>query len=356
MPSPGSAPEPDPTAPATGPAAGPAAGPATIGTVAQAAGVSRATVSRAFGQPHRLRPETVERVRAVASELGYTPNPVAQALSTGRSGNLALVVPDIANPFFPPMIRAVQGQAERAGYAVFLGDADEDPNREDVLLTRLARQVDGFVLASSRMSAARIREQAERRPLVLVNRDVAGIPRVLIDTAGGVARAVERLAELGHRRIAYLNGPARSWSNTQRLKAVRAAGARFDVAVVPLPARRPTFEAGRQAVPELLGSGARAVVAFDDLVGHGVLAGLGERGLSVPADFSVVGCDDVLAAQAYPPLTTVSARSAEAGTAAVELLAARLAGTSTGDVRLTLETALVPGATVAAPPRRADRQ
>jgi LacI family transcriptional regulator, galactose operon repressor len=314
----------------------------TIGDVAAAAGVSRATVSRAFGRPQMLRPETVAHVLEVAGRLGYTPNRVAQALSTGRVGNLAVVVPDIANPFFPPLIRAAQRRAYLAGFAVFLGDSDEDAEREDVLLRQLSAQVEGFVLVSSRMSEDRIRDHAERRPLVLVNRDVAGIPRVLIDTTYGVSQAVEHLAELGHRRIAYLNGPVGSWSNAQRKRAVRAAAGRRGIAVEPLAARRPTFEAGRHSVPALLASGATAVVAFDDLMAQGVLAGLAERGIAVPAAMSVVGCDDILAAQTYPPLTTVSAHSADAGTAAVELLTGRLASRAAmADTRLRLGTALV---------------
>ncbi len=325
------------------------AGP-TIGDVAAAAGVSRATVSRAFGRPRMLRPETVEHVRGVAARLGYTPNRVAQALSTGRFGNLAVVVPDIANPFFPPLIRAAQGRADQAGFAVFLGDADEDPDREDVLLRQLGTQVEGFVLASSRMTGEQIREHAARRPLVLVNRDVPGIPRVLIDTTRGVTEAVDHLAGLGHRSIAYLSGPAGSWSNTERKKAVRRAALRRGLEVRTLAARRPTFEEGRRSVVALLASGVSAVVAFDDLVAQGVLAGLAEQGVAVPAAFSVVGCDDVLAARVYPPLTTVSARSAEAGTAAVELLTGRLAsGAAMADTRLLLDTSLVVRATTGPP-------
>lgn len=314
----------------------------TMGDVAGRAGVSRATVSRAFSRPERLRPETVERVKQAAIELGYVLNPAAKALSTGRFGNLALVVPDIANPFFPPMIRAMEGFADDAGFSVFLGNADEDPAREHKLLGQLAKQVDGVVLASSRMSEDMIREHAGRRPMVLVNRDVAGLARVLIDSAGGVAQAVEHLAGLGHRHIAYLNGPVRSWSNTQRRRAVQRAAERLGLSVSLVAARLASYEAGRRAVPALLESGANAVVAFDDLLAHGALTGLAERGIAVPSGFSVIGCDDVLAAQTHPQLTTVSARAAEAGRAAVELLTARLASTvPMSDVRLMLETSLV---------------
>ncbi|MFC0625684.1 LacI family DNA-binding transcriptional regulator [Kribbella deserti] len=324
----------------------------TIGTVAAEAGVSRATVSRAFSQPHRLKPETVERVLEVARRLGYAVNPMAKALSTGRSGNLALIVPDIANPFFPPMIRAVEQRADTAGYAVFLGHTDEDPAREDLLITRFAKQVDGFVIASSRMIETEIRAHAERRPVVLINRDVARIPRVLIDTTSGVTQAVTHLAELGHRQIAYLGGPSRSWSDGQRRRTVKRVGERAGLSVAMLPGRRASYESGREAVPAILATGVTAVIAFDDLLAHGVLTGLAERDIDVPGQFSVIGCDDVLAAQTYPPLTTVSSRAAEAGTAAVEMLASRLGSDVTGaDDRLTLDTSLVVRATTTTAPR-----
>jgi LacI family transcriptional regulator len=313
-----------------------------MGDVAGRAGVSRATVSRALSRPERLRPETVERVKQAATDLGYVLNPAAKALSTGRFGNLALMVPDIADPFFPPMIRAVQGGADRAGFCVFLGNADEDPAREHKLLGQLAKQVDGIVLASSRMTEETIAEHARRTPTVLVNRDIAGLARVLIDSAGGVAQAVEHLAGLGHRHIAYLNGPARSWSNTRRRRAVQRVAERLGLSVSLVAARLASYGSGRRAVPALLESGASAVIAFDDLLAHGVLTGLAERGVAVPSGFSVIGCDDVLAAQTHPQLTTVSARAAEAGQAAVELLTSRLASTGAmSDLRLMLETSLV---------------
>src|ERR1700709_1958619 len=102
----------------------------TISDVAKAAGVSTATVSRAFSRPDMLREDTVAQIRSIADQLGYLPNPMARALSTGRQGNIAIVVPDIANPFFPPLLRAAQAAADTAGYSVFLGDSDEDPARE----------------------------------------------------------------------------------------------------------------------------------------------------------------------------------------------------------------------------------
>jgi len=293
----------------------------TISQVAIAAGVSRATVSRTFTRPELLNPDTIKRVRDVAEKLGYVPNPVARALSTGRAGNIALIVPDIANPFFPPLIRAVQSHADRLGYAVFLGDSDEQPEREDVLLTKMAAQVEGFILAAPRLDEERVRAHAARRPLVLINRDIAGLPRILMDVDTGITAAIEHLADLGHRHIAYVGGPPASWANQQRLQAAVRTAERFGLRLTTVSAHPPSHEAGRRAADELASMPITATVAFDDLVAQGVMAGLADLGWRIPRDMSIIGFDDVLASTTYPPLTTVAARSAELGTLAMKLLA-----------------------------------
>lgn len=322
---------------------------ATITQVALKAGVARSTVSRTFSNPERLSAETVARVLAVAQELGYTPNPVAQALSTGRSRNIALIVPDIANPFFPPLIRAAQRKAQEYDYHVFLGDTDEDPKREDDLVGRFAQQVSGLILASSRLSEDRIREHARRRPLVLINQDLPGMLRVLINSGAGVAEAVHHLAGLGHRHIVYVSGPSVSWSNRRRRAAVRQAAKDAGVEVSAVPAHKPTYEAGRAATRQVLATGATAALAFDDVLAQGILAGLAAAGVSVPAEFSVIGCDDVLAATTHPPLTTVSNRCVEAAEIAVSLLMEPLSTHAAHDVRHVLETHLVVRQTTAPP-------
>jgi len=328
----------------------------TIREVAEAAGVSRATVSRAFTRPDLLRPETVERVREVAARLGYTPNVVARALSTGRYATIALVVPDIANPFFPPLMRGAQQAADAAGYSVVLGDSDESPAREDVLLTKFAHQVEGVVLASTRMPSARVREHATRRPLVLVNRDIPGVPRVLIDSASGMAQAVEHLADLGHRRLAYVSGPASSWSNQQRRRAVRRVAAARGLEVATVQASRPTYAAGIECTSALLAARVTAVVAFDDAVAQGILAGLSAAGVAVPDDVSVVGCDDVVADTTTPPLTAVSAPTRMAGQLAVEVLLRILGDDDVADPRHVLDSELIVRATTGPAPRTRRRR
>lgn len=294
-----------------------------------------------------LSEETVARVQRIATKLGYTPNLTAQALSTGRHTNIAIVVPDVANPFFPPLIRAAQAGADTAGYSVFLGDSDEDAAREYTLVQRLALQVSGFILASSRMPDAQIHELAERRPLVLINRDTPGLARVLIDTAAGIEAAVEHLFELGHKSVVYVSGPAASWSDQERRRALRKATRRRGMVTYSVAASRPTFEAGWNVAGEVRATGATAAITFDDLVAHGLLAGLLDAGTRVPEEFSVIGCDDVLGASTYPALTSVSARCDAAGQIAVELLMNAMRGGQKTDVRCVLETKLVVRATTA---------
>jgi LacI family transcriptional regulator len=313
--------------------------------IANQLGVSRSTVSRAFTKPHLLRPETVERVLATAENLGYVPNHAARALSTGHSGIIALIVPDIANPFFPPLIRAAQTGADQQDFCVLLGDSAENSEQETRLITRFTPQVDGLVLASSRLADPALVGHAERKPLVLINRDTPRVPRVLVDSHTGVMQAVAHLAELGHRHIAYVGGPVGSWSDHQRRRAISAARTQHALTVTMLNARPATYTGGARTVDGLLASGATAAMAFDDVVAHGILAGLAERGVRVPDDFSVVGCDDVLAATTYPPLTTVSLRCADAGEIAVSVLLELLGGRKLGDVRYSLDSQLVVRAT-----------
>jgi len=323
----------------------------TIGHIAAVAGVSRSTVSRAFSRPDLLRPETVARVRAAAADLGYVLNHAARALSTGRFGNIAVVVPDIANPFFPPLVRSVQSLADASGYEVFLGDSDETAEREAGLVSRLSAQVDGFVLAAPRLDEERIRELDAWRPTVLVNRDVDGLARVLIEPKDGLEQAVRHLASLGHRRVAYLAGPRESWSDGRRRQVLESAAAasRLELEVVELG--RPSADAGRGAIPVVRASGVTAVIAFDDVVAQGALTELAAQGVRIPDELSLIGCDDTLAAGTSPALTTISAASAEAGRTAAHVLLDVLSTGRRTQERVTIATRLVLRATTAPPPR-----
>jgi LacI family transcriptional regulator len=316
--------------------------------IAEELGVSRSTVSRAFTRPDLLRPETVQRVLDKAESLGYAPNHAARTLSTGHSGVLALIVPDIANPFFPPLIRAAQAAADQRDFCVLLGDSAENPTHETRLISRFTPQVDGVVLAASRLANSDLAAHGQRRPLVLINRDIPKVPRVLVDSRAGVMQAVAHLAELGHKHIAYVGGPVSSWSDHQRRRAVTAATTEHGMRLTMGHARPATYAGGVSTVDGLLDSDCTGVLAFDDVVAHGILAGLGERGVRVPEDISVIGCDDVLAATTYPPLTTISLRCADAGEIAVSVLLDLVGGRKLGDVRYSLDSQLVVRATTGA--------
>lgn len=298
----------------------------TIADVALGAGVSKATASRAFSRPDSVRASTRERVLQVARELGYTPSRVARSLSTGRSSSIGLVVPDISNPFFPPMIKAVQSEARRREHALFVADTDEHTEDEDALVRRTAAQVDGLVLASPRMSDAQLLEVQALVPVVLVNRVVPGLPAVLVSSEVGISQAVEHLRALGHRSVVYLSGPSDSASEAERRAALQRTALDRGLEVVRLGPFEPRFSAGVRAADLVLATGVQAVLAYNDLMAFGLVQQLTARGLTVGDDVSVIGFDDIwLAPVLTPPLTTIHAPGAQAGAAAVRLLVRLLA-------------------------------
>ena len=293
----------------------------TIRDVARAAGVSPSTVSRALAGLETVSPATRQRVKAVAERLGYQPNRAARGLITGRTGNLGLLVPDLANPFFSSVVKGVQARARALDYAVFLADADEDPDAEAGLVRALAKQVDGMVLSSPRMTEADLRSVSGETTLVLINRRVPGFPAVTFDNAGGMRQAVGHLQALGHTRMAWVGGPRNSWSDRERRRALRAAASAAGIELVDVGGVAPQFSGGVAAADLVVAAGVTAVVAYNDLVALGLLRQLKVRGVAVPEDISVVGTDDILfSAMAHPDLTTVALPTEQSGREAVDLL------------------------------------
>jgi LacI family transcriptional regulator len=330
----------------------------TIKDVARAAGVSASTVTRALTLPDLVSAPTRERVVRAADELGYHPNRAARELITGRTGNLGLIVPDLGNPFFPSVVKGVQARAHEADYAVFLADSDEDSAAEPALVRKLAKQVDGLVLCSPRMSDDELRAFTGDTPVVLVNRRIARIPSVIPGFPDGMRQAVGHLTALGHRRIAFVAGPKISWANRERARSLRVAAETAGVELVEVGNVSPQFEGGVAAGDPVLASGVSAVIAYNDLVAFGLLNRFTARGVSVPADISVVGFDDIVfAAMAHPPLTTVSFGKEQAGRAGVDLLLSLLSRPRRpGPLRRDLPTQLiVRGSTGPAPGQERDR-
>jgi LacI family transcriptional regulator len=297
----------------------------TIRDVAQAAGVSPATVSRTFSQPDMVEAATRERVVRVAAHLDYLPNRAARGLITGRTGNLGLLLPDLANPFFPSIVKGIQHQAHLAEYQVFIVDTNEDPAAELGIVRSLAKQVDGIILCSPRMRARELAEASIISPTVLVHRSAGSLPNVGVDNVDLVRQAVDHLAGLGHTHVGFVSGPRRSWSGRERLKGLRSATAQHGMTLEELGHFAPTFEGGLAAAEGVLLSGVTAVVSYNDLVGLGLLSALRQRGVAVPDDLSIVGVDDIpMSAMVEPALTTLSVPKEESGRRAVDLLLHRL--------------------------------
>jgi len=294
---------------------------ATIRDVATASGVHISTVSRTFSAPHLVNADTRSRVLATAETLGYRPNRAARALITGRTHNLGLIVADIANPFFPPMIKAAEGQARLRDHHIFVADTNEDALVEEDLVRALAKQVDGVLLCSPRMNNSLIEQLSREVPLVVVNRLVAGLPCVVMDVAQGARQAVEHLVGLGHRELALLGGPRGSWTNREIRKAALATARAADASLTVLSPNPPTEDGGYTAAEPVIRAGASAVLAYNDLMAIGLIEGLDALGVSVPADLSVVGIDDIaLSRRTRPKLTTVANPTSAAGRAAVDML------------------------------------
>ncbi|GAA5202107.1 LacI family DNA-binding transcriptional regulator [Microbacterium jejuense] len=314
--------------------------PATIGDVARLAGVATSTVSRALTTPGRVSEATRQRVVAAAAELSYVPSTHARSLVSGATRTVALLVPDIANPFYFGLIRGAQRQLRAAGYAQLLVDTEESAEIEAETIDLMRKSADGVILAASRLDERQLAALAQRQPIVTVNRDVPGVPSVILDTPDGARQALLHLRSLGHHRIAYVGGPADSWSNARRWQALEAAAGELDVELHRSGPWMPHADAGATAADAVVGA-ATACIVFNDVLAFGMLRRLRERGVRVPEDLSIVGCDDVFGADfCEPPLTTVAAPIEEAGRVAVTMLLDTIGGTGSGRTRAILPTYL----------------
>jgi LacI family transcriptional regulator len=316
---------------------------ATLTDVAKRAGVSIATASRAFGEPDRLAPATRERVLEAASDLGYATPQTATATRT-----FGVVVPDVANPVYATLLKAIQGQAWHGHHRIVLFDADEDLRRERDAIVQ-ARKLDGMVLCSPRLPDAEVLELVGIAPYVVVNRQIDGAPCVLMDTEHGPSQAIEHLAALGHEHVAYAAGPRGSWADVRRFDTIARACERHGIRLTRLSHHAASIQGGRAAAAPAAASGATAVVAYNDLVAIGLEAGMLELGKRCPKDVSIVGIDDIdLAGAVTPGLTTVRMPIARSGALAVDLLLQAMAGAVLDDVA-TLGSQLIVRASTAAP-------
>jgi DNA-binding LacI/PurR family transcriptional regulator len=300
--------------------------------VARRAGVSQSTVSLVMSgkAAGRVSAETEKVVRRAAADLGYRPNAAARALRTGAARSVALIVPDVTNPFFGHVMRGAQAAAWTAGYAVALVDTANDPAWELSSYEALrGGPVDGFLVFG--IDPPKRRRGARGEKIVLMEDEAPGHPAVRLDSADGADQVMAHLLGLGHRRIGRIAAPfdRRAFRDREERWGAALRGAALDPAAMPHARSEINFDAAKRAALTLLGSPdpPTAIFCDDDILAGGVYLAARERRMSIPADVSVVGFDDLdFTALLDPPLTTVTASPAVLGAKAFETLAAHMAG------------------------------
>lgn len=322
----------------------------TIYDVARLAGVSTATVSRALNGTGQIAPPTRAAIEAAVEQLGYRANTIARSLVTKSTQTIALLLPDIANPFYAALVSGIQQHALSHGYTMLLCTTEGEAEREEQYLSLLrAQQVDGALVDGLRLPPDRIAGFVrDGFPIVCLDRDVDSdsIPLVQVDNRLGGRLATEHLIGLGHSRIGHVTGALDLGISEERLagysEALAAAGMPADPRLVA--EGRFTEESGYEGARALLEAApdVTAVFAANDLSALGVLNALAESGRRVPGDVSVVGFDDLrLSAFTTPPLTTIKQPAAEIAQLATELLIGLTRGEPAGKVRHVLEPTLV---------------
>ena len=314
----------------------------SIKDIARVAEVSHSTVSRALHDNPLISAATRARVQRLAAEMGYIPDAIARSLQTQRTGTIGLAVTSIADPFFSEIVAGIDEVASAQQLSVFVTSSHNDPEREiEVVETFHRQRVDGIIVAASKLGnryAERL--QRIRVPVVLINNHAAEkhdfIYSVSVDNQAGAKLAVQRLLDLGHRRIGYVGLGHQLLSNQHRLEgyqeALAAAGitpAPAWVAVAPpgLTGERDDVEMGRQYFPHVWEAGVSALFCYNDRVAVGALMACHEAGIAVPAECSVVGFDDInLAQYVFPSLTTVHQPRRKMGRLAMQMILELQAG------------------------------
>jgi LacI family transcriptional regulator len=317
--------------------------PVTLKDVALRAGVHPATASRALNPETRIlvSEDTARRVLDAAEELGYSPNPVARSLRTRRSHTIGVLIPDLNNPLFPPIVRGLEDRLAAAGYVALIGNTDSDDQRERIIFDQMrARHVDGLVLATARLRHPLLAEASRAEiPVVLINRLAQdySFPSVTVDNERGVRMAISHLAGLGHRRIAHIAGPQEMSTGLSRYRgfvtAMESTGLPVDSELTVF-AKAFSVEEGVRCTRLLLDQcaavpgrpGCTAIFAANDMLAVGCYSALDEAGLNCPEDMSVVGFNDMpFIDRLRPPLTTVRFPHYQVGTEAAQLLLERIA-------------------------------
>lgn len=291
----------------------------TIYDIAELAGVNPSTVSRALSKPGRVSAKTAQKIEQAAEQLNYQVNVFARALPTGRTQTIGLIVSDITNPAFFDVIRGAESAASARDYTLMLAESTESAELELTAAKRMLTTVDGLILASPRLSDAEIGALAAKKPVVVINRSVAGVPSVVADTDAGVTEAVRHLADMGHTEISYVAGPERSWMSQRRWESIKARCDWHGMAATVVASSPPTVDGGRQAAAAVRSGSATAVFCYNDLMAIGLMRELQAAGMIIPEELSILGFDNIFGSDfTTPPLSTIKSPLRELGVAALQ--------------------------------------
>lgn len=295
---------------------------ATLSDVAEAAGVSPTAVSRYLNNRIDLPQATRDRIDAAIAKLNYRPNLLAKRLSTGKTEAISLVTPEIANPFFAELAAAIEAEAQRHGYAVYMSSTQGDRAREIDAIQRLQDQhVDGLIMMTNQPDDGTLAGLLQQHGnVVLLDEDIPGVtvPRVFVENEQGAFLGASHLIEAGHRDIAIISGPAGLMSVRERLAGFRRAMENAGLPVKPewIMLGNYSRDYGRAATNQLLDGPTipTAVLACSDYIAIGVLQAMRQADQVVPRDLSLVGFDDMPFAELVDPaLTTIRQPIAEMG-------------------------------------------
>ncbi len=305
---------------------------ASIKDVAEAAGVSTATVSRVLSNGLHVRPQVRERVMAAVEQLRYRPNLVARSLRAQHTTTIGLIVSDIRNPFFSSISRAVEDTAHAQGYSVVLCNTDENPEKEAIYLNLMQDEnVAGVIFSPTRLSVGHFKAASLSYPVVLVDRSLpdSDVDTVLLDNVDAGYRLTTHLLENGYRRIAALLGET-STTGRERLAGYEKALQAYNLAPDPTMVKylSPRIDTGHSAALKILSSPSApdAIFTTNSMLGAGALQAIHERHLTIPDDIALVTFDETTwASLVEPPITLIDQPTYEIGQLATELLLQRIA-------------------------------
>ena len=331
----------------------------TLKDIARETGVHVSTVSRALDINGRssLTEDVIQRVRDTALRLGYRPNRLASALRTSRTMTVGILIPDITNTVFPPIVRGMESVLEPLGYAAIIVNTDNVPEREMRLVEVLReRGVDGIIHAAAQRDDPYIIEVvAQGTPVVTVNRSIEGsdIPGVVNDEAQGIRMMMQHLYDMGHRRIAHISGPESFSTGQARLRGFHDMAQELQLAIPPqaiVQSHQFNEAEGRRCTEALLAQDwpFTAILCANDRLALGAIATLRDHGLRCPEDISVTGFNDMPLLELIPPgLTTIRIQQFLVGQVAARLLIQSMTDPSTVPIETVLRVELIRRGSVA---------